>query len=94
MFIKLTRSGPRRYVQIAESYRDDDGRVKQRTIASLGRVELIERNIDSIVRGLHRVSGREVPAAPVAKPPQSVTATANKPEIRFELPVRSATSGR
>jgi len=64
MFIKLTRSGPRRYVQLAESYRDENGRVKQRTIASLGRVEQIERSIDSIVRGLHRVAGRPEPVTP------------------------------
>ena len=79
MFIKLTRSGPRRYVQLAESYRDENGRVKQRTIASLGRVEQIERSIDSIVRGLHRVAGRPEPVTPPL-----VAAEQNKPEIQYE----------
>jgi len=37
-FITLTRSGPRRYLQLAESYRDENGRVMQRTIARLGRL--------------------------------------------------------
>lgn len=81
MFIKLTRSGPRRYVQLAESYRDEHGRVKQRTIASLGRVELIESNLDSIVRGLRRVSGLPAMPEPPAVP---VTTKPAKPQIRFE----------
>ena len=39
MFIKVTTSGPRRYVQLVESYRDDAGRVKKRTVATLGRLD-------------------------------------------------------
>jgi hypothetical protein len=62
MFVKLTKSGPRRYVQLAESYRDDSGRTKQRTIASLGRVEKVEQHFDSVIRGLHRVAGKSAPA--------------------------------
>ena len=58
MFIKLTKSGPRRYVQLVESYRDETGRAKQRTIASLGRLEVIDRNLDSLIRELQRVTGR------------------------------------
>ena len=34
MYVKITRSGPRRYVQLVESYRDEEGKVKQRTIAT------------------------------------------------------------
>ncbi len=49
MFVKLTKSGPRRYLQLAESYRDENGRVKQRTIASLGRVEKIDAYFDSVI---------------------------------------------
>ena len=37
MHVKITTSGPRRYVQLVESYRDDGGRVKKRTVATLGR---------------------------------------------------------
>ena len=39
MFVKITISGPRRYVQLVESYRDDAGRVKKPTIATLGRLD-------------------------------------------------------
>lgn len=64
MFIKLTRSGPRRYVQLVESFRDDDGRVKQRTIASLGRLERIDPHVESVIRGLQRVTGRAIEPQP------------------------------
>ena len=59
MFIKVTKSGPRKYVQVVESFRDEAGRVRQRTIASLGRLEKLSSNLDSLVRGLHRVAGEE-----------------------------------
>ena len=39
MFVKLTKSGPRSYVQLVEAYRDDAGRPKQRTVATLGRLD-------------------------------------------------------
>jgi hypothetical protein len=63
MFVKLSKSGPRRYLQLAESYRDENGRVKQRTIASLGRVEKIDAHFDSVIRGLRRATGGEPAAA-------------------------------
>ncbi|MEZ5659462.1 MAG: IS1634 family transposase [Burkholderiaceae bacterium] len=80
MFVKLTKSGPRRYVQLAESFRDETGKVKQRTIASLGRVEQVQPHLDSIVRGLCRATGRAVPTDPAALP----SPTSAKPDIRFE----------
>lgn len=58
MLVKFTKSGPRRYSQQAESYRDENGRVKHRTIASLGRLEKIDANFDQMVRGLERATGR------------------------------------
>ncbi len=58
MYVKVTKSGPRRYVQIVESYRDDNGRPKQRTIASLGRLEQLGNHIDSVISGLLRVTGQ------------------------------------
>ena len=39
MFVKVTESGPRRYIQLVESFRDDAGRVKKRTVATLGRLD-------------------------------------------------------
>lgn len=59
MFVKLTKSGPRRYIQLVEAYRDENGRARQRTIASLGRLETIDAHYDSLIRGLERVTGRD-----------------------------------
>lgn len=59
MFIKVTRSGPRRYVQLVESFRSDEGKVKQRTVATLGRVDQLDGALDSVIFGLMRVTGRE-----------------------------------
>ena len=39
MHVKITTSGSRRYVQFVESYRDDAGKVKKRTVATLGRLD-------------------------------------------------------
>lgn len=63
MYVKLTKSGPRRYIQLVEAFRDDQGRVRQRTVASLGRLEQIDQNFESLIRGLERVTGRERPMA-------------------------------
>ena len=67
MFVKLTKSGPRRYIQLVEAYRDESGRARQRTIASLGRLETIDAHYDSLIRGLERVTGRDHSAEPPAE---------------------------
>ena len=59
MYVKVTTSGPRRYVQLIESFRDDDGRVKKRTVATLGRVDQLGGELDSVINGLLKVVGRE-----------------------------------
>jgi hypothetical protein len=59
MFIKITTSGSRRYVQLVESYRDDAGQVKKRTVATLGRLDQIGGELDSVISGLLKISGRE-----------------------------------
>ncbi len=59
MFVKITASGKRRYVQLVESYRDDAGRVKKRTVATLGRLEQLGGDLDSVIGGLLKVTGRE-----------------------------------
>ena len=41
MFIKLTRSGDRTYAQLVESFRDDTGRPRQRTLATRVRHQLL-----------------------------------------------------
>lgn len=61
VYVKVTRSGPRRYVQLVESFRDAEGKVKQRTVATLGRLDLMDGALDSVVGGLLKVTGREMP---------------------------------
>jgi transposase len=59
MYVKVTTSGPRRYVQLIESFRDDDGRVKKRTVATLGRADQLSGELDSVIDGLLKIAGRE-----------------------------------
>ena len=64
MFVKITASGSRRYVQLVESYRDEAGSVKKRTVATLGRVDQLSGELDSVINGLLKVSGREPMSTP------------------------------
>ena len=68
MFIKVTRSGERRYVQLVEAYRDDDGRPKQRTVATLGRLDQLDSQVESVISGLLRVTGKVAPSAAAVSP--------------------------
>ena len=74
MFVKVTTSGPRRYVQLVESYRDDAGRVKKRTVATLGRLDQLTGELDSVIDGLLKVAGREPVIAPSTTTPVGATA--------------------
>ena len=58
MYVKVTTSGPRRYVQLIESFRDDSGCVKKRTVATLGRADQLIGELDSVIDGLLKVAGR------------------------------------
>lgn len=60
MYLKVTRSGSRRYVQLVEAYRDSDsGQPKQRHLATLGRLEqLTAADVDGLINGLLRVTAR------------------------------------
>jgi len=59
MLVKITTSGPRRYVKLVEAYRDTGGVSRQRVIATLGRIEAVRAGeADSLVNGLLRASGR------------------------------------
>jgi len=42
MYTRITKSGPRQYLQLVEGFRDEHGRVKQRVVANLGRVDQLE----------------------------------------------------
>jgi len=68
MFVKITTSGPRRYVQLVESYRDEAGRVKKRTVATLGRMDQLTGELDCVIDGLLKVSGREPVGGKTATP--------------------------
>ena len=69
MFIKLTRRGPNQYVQLVAAYRDDEGKPKQRTVATLGRIDQLNTELKSVISGLQRVTGQTPDvAAPVVPP--------------------------
>ena len=57
----LAKSGPRAYAQLVESFRDEHGKPRQRTVATLGRIDECGGQLDSLLNGLLRAKGR--PAA-------------------------------
>jgi hypothetical protein len=63
MFVKITQSGSRRYVQLVEAFRDAEGRPRQKTIATLGRLDQIDGELDALIQGLLRATGRNPSAA-------------------------------
>ena len=73
MHVKITASGPRRYVQLVESFRDDDGRIRKRTVATLGRLDQVGDSLDAVINGLLKATGR-----------QPVVGETVPPEVRFE----------
>ena len=56
MFIKGTKSGPRRYAQLVESFRNAEGQPRQCTICTLGRLEAGGVG-DTLIRALQRARG-------------------------------------
>ena len=59
MFVKITTSGPRRYVKLVEAFRDEAGASRQRVIATLGRLEAVQAGeSDALLNGLLRATGR------------------------------------
>lgn len=71
MFIKLTRASGHTYAQLVESYRDEHGRPRQRTLATMGRVDESGGQVDSLLKGLLRARGR-------------CRSEASAPQVRFE----------
>ncbi|TCU93040.1 hypothetical protein EV671_10201, partial [Roseateles saccharophilus] len=47
MFIKHTRAGGHTYAQLVESFRDEHGKPRQRTVATLGRVDESGGQVDA-----------------------------------------------
>lgn len=39
MYVKVTKSAGHAYIQLAESFRDDSGRPRQRVVSTLGRAD-------------------------------------------------------
>ena len=59
MYAKVTSSGDRRYLQLVEGYRTEDGKVRQRTIGTIGRIEDLQGGaLDALINGLNRAVGR------------------------------------
>ena len=82
--LKITTSGSRRYVQLVESYRDDAGKVKKRTIATLGRLDQVDSQLNAVIQGLMKVSGQA---------PAATQAVSSPPSIAFESARALAMSG-
>lgn len=59
MFIKLTRSGGHSYAQLVESFRNEQGKPRQRTIATIGRLDETGGGVDSLLNGLLRAKGQQ-----------------------------------
>jgi hypothetical protein len=73
MFIKVTQSGPRRYAQLVESFRNEEGKPRQRTICTLGRLE-DGGEVDTLIASLQRARG----TAPTASPLEGLRFTASR----------------
>ena len=56
MFIKVTQSGNRRYAQLVESFRNEEGKPRQRTVCTLGRLEA-GGEVDTLIASLQRARG-------------------------------------
>ena len=67
MYTRISRSGGRSYLQLVEGYRTDTGTVRQRLVATLGRLDQLgPKHLDPLIQGLNRALGRaESTAAPV-----------------------------
>ena len=60
MFIKVTQSGNRRYAQLVESFRNLEGKPRQRTVCTLGRLAP-GGEVDTLIASLQRAQGIEAP---------------------------------
>lgn len=64
MFIRASRSGPRTYLRLVESYRDEHDKNRHRQIGQLGRIEDWPADkVESLVSSLRGVTGHERPPA-------------------------------
>ena len=68
MFLKFTQSKGRRYVQLVEAFRDDTGHPRQRTVATLGRLDEEGGAVDAMLTRLAQAKGRRLDAGDAATP--------------------------
>ena len=74
MHTRITKSGSRRYLRIVQGYRDANGRVKQRVVANLGRLDQLEADqFKPLITGLQRAVGKP---ESMPQPPRFETAKA------------------
>jgi hypothetical protein len=71
MFLKVSSSGGHRYVRLVESFRNEQGQPRQRTVAMLGRLDEEGGPLDALLNGLLRAKGRPVDGV-------------DAPQVRFE----------
>lgn len=58
MYARIKQSGPRRYLQLVEGHRNAAGQVRQRVVATLGRVDQLQNGeLDALIAGLQRAAG-------------------------------------
>ncbi|MBN8726993.1 MAG: IS1634 family transposase [Xanthomonadales bacterium] len=63
MYVRIKQSGPRQYLQLVEGRRED-GKVRQRVVATLGRVDQLQQGaLDALIAGLQRVAGQATGSA-------------------------------
>lgn len=68
MYTRISRSGGRSYLQIVEGYRTAAGTVRQRIIANLGRLDVLEpKHLEPLINGLNRAIGRAEASAEVVE---------------------------
>ena len=77
MFIKITQSGNRRYAQLVESFRNEEGKPRQRTVCTLGRLEA-GGEVDTLIASLQRARGIS-PAAQSGRDPARRSDVCQKP---------------
>ncbi len=58
MFIKVTSAGGRRYAQLVESFRNENGQPRQRTIATLGHLDA-GGQVERLIAALQRAQGHQ-----------------------------------
>ena len=82
MYTRITKSGGHEYLQLVESYRNENGQPRVRVIAHLGRVDKLRQNpkkLEPLIKGLERAAGRQGMFSF-----ESDTLSNSEPEFEFE----------